>query len=176
MPFYSQTLGKDFLNSGNKNWGLGNMQHDLTDGVNYLIDQGITHKNRVGIMGASYGGYATLAGITFTPDTYKAAVSYVGPSSLITLLESFPAHYRPYLGQFFSAVGDPEIALDREDMNSRSPINFVDNIKTPLLIVQGANDPRVTQIESDNIARVMAKKSLPVEYILAKDVIISSLM
>ncbi|MBQ4852744.1 S9 family peptidase [Pseudoalteromonas sp. MMG012] len=165
----STGFGKKFLNAGNKNWGLGNMQHDLTDGVNYLVKQGITDKSRVGIMGASYGGYAALAGVTFTPDIYKAAVSYVGPSSLITLVESFPSHYRPYLGQFFSAVGDPEVAADRKDMNSRSPINFVDNIKTPLLIVQGANDPRVTQLESDNIARVMHKKGLPVEYILAKD-------
>ncbi|MDB2387118.1 prolyl oligopeptidase family serine peptidase, partial [Shewanella sp.] len=165
----STGFGKKFLNAGNKNWGLGGMQHDLTDGVNYLVKQGITDKNRVGIMGASYGGYAALAGITFTPDLYKAAVSYVGPSSLMTLLESFPAHFRPYLGQFFSAVGDPEVAADRKDMSSRSPINFVENIKTPLLIVQGANDPRVTQLESDNIARVMYKKDLPVEYILAKD-------
>lgn len=168
--FRSSTgFGKRFINLGNKNWGTGTMQHDLTDGVNYLIEQGIADKARVGIMGGSYGGYATLAGITFTPDLYKAAVSYVGPSSLITLLEAFPPHYRPYLGQFYSAIGDPLIDADIVDMNARSPINFVDVIKTPLLLVQGANDPRVTKVEADNIARVMEGKNMPVEYILATD-------
>ncbi len=165
----STGFGKHFLNAGNKNWGTGSMQDDLTDGAHYLISQGIADKQRLGIMGASYGGYAALAGATFTPDLYQAVISYVGPSSLITLLESFPPHFRPYLGQFYSAVGDPEIDTDRVDMKARSPINFVDNIKAPLMLVQGANDPRVTQIESDNIARVMFKRKLPVEYILAKD-------
>ncbi|WP_179025845.1 S9 family peptidase [Shewanella sp. Scap07] len=165
----STGFGKRFLNLGNKNWGTGSMQDDLTDGVNYLVEQGIADKQRVGIMGASYGGYAALAGVTFTPDVYQAAISYVGPSSLITLMEAFPDYYRPYLGQFYNAVGDPEVAADRTDMQARSPINFVDNIKTPLLLVQGANDPRVTQIESDNIAKALVNKSLPVEYILAKD-------
>ena len=165
----STGFGKRFLNAGNKNWGTGSMQDDLTDGANYLVSQGIADKQRLGIMGASYGGYAALAGAAFTPDLYQAVISYVGPSSLITLLESFPPHFRPYLGQFYSAVGDPEIATDRVDMQARSPINFVDNIKAPLMLVQGANDPRVTQIESDNIARVMYQQQLPVEYILAKD-------
>ncbi|MEC4728001.1 S9 family peptidase [Shewanella sp. D64] len=165
----STGFGKRFLNAGNKNWGTGSMQDDLTDGANYLVNQGIADKQRLGIMGASYGGYAALAGATFTPDLYQAVISYVGPSSLITLLESFPPHFRPYLGQFYSAVGDPEITTDRVDMQARSPINFVDNIKAPLMLVQGANDPRVTQIESDNIARVMHQQQLAVEYILAKD-------
>ncbi|MCJ8304404.1 S9 family peptidase [Shewanella sp.] len=165
----STGFGKRFLNLGNKNWGTGSMQDDLTDGAHFLIDQGIADKQRLGIMGASYGGYAALAGATFTPDLYQAVISYVGPSSLITLLESFPPHFRPYLGQFYSAVGDPEIAADRQDMLARSPIKFVDRIKAPLMLVQGANDPRVTQLESDNIARVMYKQGLPVEYILAKD-------
>jgi len=165
----STGFGKKFINLGNKNWGTGSMQHDLTDGVNYLIDQGIADKKRVGIFGGSYGGYAALAGITFTPDLYKASVSFVGPSSLITLTESFPSYLRPYVGQFFNGAGDPLIEADRIDMNARSPINFVDNIKAPLMLLQGANDPRVTQIESDNIARAMFKKGLPVEYVLAKD-------
>lgn len=165
----STGFGKRFLNAGNKNWGTGSMQDDLTDGAHYLISQGVADKQRLGIMGASYGGYAALAGATFTPDLYQAVISYVGPSSLITLLESFPPHFRPYLGQFYSAVGDPEIDTDRVDMKARSPINFVDNIKAPLMLVQGANDPRVTQVESDNIARVMYNRKLPVEYILAKD-------
>ncbi|WP_249331588.1 S9 family peptidase [Pseudoalteromonas rubra] len=162
-------FGKRFVQLGEKNWGTGTMQHDLTDGVNYLIEQGIADKQRVGIMGASYGGYAALAGATFTPDVYKAVISYVGPSSLVTLMESFPAHYRPYLGTWYVSVGDPEVAQDRADMESRSPINFVDQIKAPLMLVQGANDPRVTQVESDNIARALAAKNHPVEYILAKD-------
>ncbi|WP_235577108.1 S9 family peptidase [Pseudoalteromonas sp. R3] len=162
-------FGKRFVQLGEKNWGTGTMQHDLTDGVNYLIEQGIADKQRVGIMGASYGGYAALAGATFTPDVYKAVISYVGPSSLVTLMESFPAHYRPYLGTWYVSVGDPEVAKDRADMQSRSPINFVDQIKAPLMLVQGANDPRVTQVESDNIARALAVKNHPVEYILAKD-------
>ncbi|TMP37575.1 S9 family peptidase [Pseudoalteromonas rubra] len=162
-------FGKRFVQLGEKNWGTGTMQQDLTDGVNYLVGQGITDKQRVGIMGASYGGYAALAGATFTPDVYKAVISYVGPSSLITLMESFPAHFRPYLGTWYVSVGDPEVAKDRADMESRSPINFVDQIKAPLMLVQGANDPRVTQNESDNIARALAAKNHPVEYILAKD-------
>lgn len=165
----STGFGKRFLNLGNNNWGTGSMQDDLTDGAQYLIDQGIADSQRLGIMGASYGGYAALAGATFTPDLYQAVISYVGPSSLITLMESFPPHFRPYLGQWYSAVGDPEIAADRQDMLARSPIEFVDRIKTPLMLVQGANDPRVTQLESDNIARVMHQQGLPVEYILAKD-------
>lgn len=165
----STGFGKHFLNLGNKNWGTGSMQDDLTDGVQFLIDAGIADKQRVGIMGGSYGGYAALAGITFTPEVYRAAVSYVGPSSLITLLESFPERYRPYLARFYNAVGDPLIEADREDMKARSPIEFVERIKTPLMLVQGANDPRVTQQESDNIAKVMFEQSLPVEYILAED-------
>ncbi|KZN36686.1 S9 family peptidase [Pseudoalteromonas luteoviolacea] len=162
-------FGKSFTMQGERNWGTGVMQQDLTDGVKYLIEQGIADPERVGIMGASYGGYAALAGTTFTPDLYQAAISYVGPSSLITLVESWPEVYRPYLGTWFKAVGDPLIESDRKDMASRSPINFVDRIKTPLMLIQGANDPRVTQIESDNIARELHKTGRDVEYILAKD-------
>jgi protease II len=165
----STGFGERFYNLGNKNWGTGYMQHDLTDGANYLVEQGIADKNRLGIMGGSYGGYAALAGITFTPDIYQAAVSFVGPSSLVTLMNSFPEVYRPYLGNWFTAVGDPLIEADIKEMETRSPINFVERIKTPLLLVQGANDPRVTQIESDQIAKKMYQLGLSVEYILAKD-------
>jgi len=165
----STGFGERFYNLGNQNWGTGTMQHDLTDGAQYLIDQGIADPKRLGIFGASYGGYAALAGITYTPDLYQAAISYVGPSSLVTLMNSFPPHYRPYLGNWFTAVGDPLIDADVAKMQLRSPINYVDKIKTPLLLVQGANDPRVTQQESDNIARQMYKTGLPVDYILAKD-------
>ncbi len=162
-------FGKRFTLLGERNWGTGHMQHDLTDGVNYLVEQGIADKERVGIMGASYGGYAALSGAVFTPDVYKAVISYVGPSSLITLVESFPEHFRPYLGDWFKAVGDPLIESDRKDMASRSPINFVDKIQAPLMLLQGANDPRVTKAESDNIARALYKSGLPVKYYLAKD-------
>ncbi|MGI9278026.1 MAG: S9 family peptidase [Endozoicomonas sp.] len=165
----STGFGERFYNLGNQNWGTGYMQHDLSDGAQYLIDKDIADPERIGILGASYGGYAALAGITFTPDLYQAAISYVGPSSLVTLMNSFPEYYRPYLGNWFTAVGDPLIPADVENMQSRSPINFVDNIETPLLLIQGANDPRVTQQESDNIARQMFNKGLPVEYILAED-------
>lgn len=165
----STGFGEAFYNLGNQNWGTGYMQHDLTDGANYLVDKGIADKNRLGIMGGSYGGYAALSGITFTPELYQASVSFVGPSSLVTLINSFPDYYRPYLGNWYAAIGDPLVAEDVEKMQARSPINFVDKIKTPLLLVQGANDPRVTQNESDQIAKKMQQKGLEVEYILAKD-------
>ena len=165
----STGFGETFYNLGNQNWGTGYMQHDLTDGANYLVAEGIADRKRLGIMGGSYGGYAALAGITFTPDLYQASISFVGPSSLVTLINSFPDYYRPYLGNWYAAIGDPLIAEDVKKMESRSPINFVDRIKTPLLLVQGANDPRVTQKESDQIAKKMQNKGLEVEYILAKD-------
>ncbi|MEM9103452.1 MAG: S9 family peptidase [Pseudomonadota bacterium] len=168
--FRSSTgFGENFINLGSRQWGTGSMQHDVTDGVKHLITKGIVDKKRVAILGGSYGGYATLAGLTFTPDIYTAGISMVGPSSLITLLESFPAHFRPYLKRWFKDVGDPEIPADRKDMQARSPLNFIGNIKAPLLLVQGANDPRVTQLESDQIAQKMYAKGLDVEYLLAKD-------
>ncbi|MDP2562297.1 S9 family peptidase [Psychrobium sp. 1_MG-2023] len=165
----STGFGKRFLNLGDKNWGTGTMQHDLTDGANFLVEQGIADKERLGIMGGSYGGYASLAGATFTPDMYKAVISFCGPSSLSTLMDAFPDWARPYLGTWFSAVGDTKIPSELADMQARSPINFIDQITAPVLLIQGANDVRVTQQESDNIAKEMAAKGLPVEYILAKD-------
>ncbi|AOT10397.1 S9 family peptidase [Pseudoalteromonas luteoviolacea] len=168
--FRSSTgFGKQFIELGNKNWGTGTMQQDLTDGVNYLVEMGIADKQRVGIMGASYGGYAALAGATFTPDVYSAVISYVGPSSLTAMVESFPAHFRPYMGTVFAGVGDPLIEEDRVDMESRSPINYVDKIKTPIMLIQGANDPRIPQYQSDTIAKKLFETDRAVEYILAKD-------
>ncbi|WP_444921816.1 alpha/beta fold hydrolase [Microbulbifer sp. CnH-101-G] len=165
----STGFGETFIALGNRQWGTGAMQHDLTDGVEFLVEQGIADKDKVAIMGGSYGGYAALSGLTFTPDVYAAAISFVGPSSLVTLVESFPEYYRPFISNWFKAVGDPLIQADREDMQARSPLNFTDQIKAPLLLVQGANDPRVTQLESDQIAIDMYQKDLAVEYILAKD-------
>ena len=169
--FRSSTgYGKKFLNAGNKQWGTGAMQDDLTDGVKYLIDQGIADPKRVCIFGGSYGGYATLAGVTFTPDLYTCAVPYVAPSSLITLIESFPAYWRPFLkGSWFLRVGDPAVAEDRKDLESRSPINFIDRIHVPMLVVHGANDPRVKQAESDAIVAALRDKGQAVEYLVAPD-------
>ncbi|MEM6328581.1 MAG: alpha/beta fold hydrolase, partial [Bacteroidota bacterium] len=169
--FRSSTgYGKDHLNAGNREWGIGAMQHDITDGVNWLIEQGIADPERVGIFGGSYGGYATLAGVTFTPDLYAAAVPYVAPSSLITLIESFPAYWRPFLeGTWYQRVGDPADPEDRADLEARSPLNFVDRIQTPLLVVHGANDPRVTQRESDQLVIALRDRDVPVDYIVAPD-------
>ena len=169
--FRSSTgYGKDHLNAGNKEWGTGAMQHDVTDGVRWLVDRGIADPDRVGIFGGSYGGYATLAGVTFTPDLYAAAVPYVAPSSLITLIESFPAYWRPFLeGTWYRRVGDPAVAEDRADLEARSPLNFVDRIRTPLLVVHGANDPRVTQRESDQLVVALRDRGVGVEYLVAPD-------
>lgn len=166
----SAGYGKDFLNAGNKEWGTGTMQHDITDGVRYLIDEGIADSQRVAIFGGSYGGYATLAGVTFTPDLYAAAVPYVAPSSLITLIESFPAYWKPVLeGRWYKRLGDPTDPEGRADLEARSPLNYVDRIRTPLLVVHGANDPRVTQRESDQLVVALRDKDVPVEYLVAPD-------
>ena len=169
--FRSSTgYGKDHLNAGNKEWGTGAMQHDISDGVQWLVDQGIADADRVGIFGGSYGGYATLAGVTFTPDLYAAAVPYVAPSSLITLIESFPAYWRPFLeGSWYTRVGDPADPADRADLEARSPLNFVDRIRTPLLVVHGANDPRVTQRESDQLVVALRDRGVDVGYLVAPD-------
>ncbi len=169
--FRSSTgYGKDHLNAGNKEWGTGAMQHDISDGVQWLIDQGVADPERVGIFGGSYGGYATLAGVTFTPDLYAAAIPYVAPSSLVTLIESFPAYWRPFLeGSWYKRVGDPADDADRADLEARSPLNFVDRIRTPLLVVHGANDPRVTQRESDQLVIALRDRGVGVEYLVAPD-------
>ena len=166
----SSGYGKKFLNAGNKQWGTGAMQNDLSDGVKYLIDQGIADPKRVAIYGGSYGGYATLAGVTFTPELYACAIPYVAPSSLITLIESFPAYWRPFLkGSWYMRVGDPADASDRKDLEARSPINFIDRINVPLLVVHGANDPRVKKAESDAIVAALRDKGRDVEYLVAPD-------
>ena len=166
----SDGYGKAFLNAGDHTMGIGAMQHDITDGVQYLIDQGIADPEKISIFGGSYGGYATLAGVTFTPDLYCCGVPYVAPSNLITLTESFPAYWRPLLeGSWYKRIGDPEVEADREDMASRSPIHFVDRIKVPLLVIHGANDVRVKQVEADRIVTALRDKGEPVEYMVAPD-------
>ena len=165
----STGYGKKFLNAGNKQWGRGSMQHDISDGVLYLIKQGIADPKRVGIYGGSYGGYATLAGLAFTPDLYAAGVSYVGPSNIITLLNSIPPYWEPMKKIFAVRVGDKDNPAERKMMEAQSPLNSADSIRAPLLVVQGANDPRVKKAESDRIVVAMRDRGRQVEYLVAPD-------
>jgi dipeptidyl aminopeptidase/acylaminoacyl peptidase len=167
--FRSSTgYGKKFLNAGNKQWG-DLMQDDITWGVKYLINQGIVDPKRVGIMGGSYGGYATLAGVTFTPDLYAAAVAIVAPSNLITLLETIPPYWAAVKTVFLERMGDPRTPEGKAQLIRQSPLTHVDKIKTPLMIVHGANDPRVKQSEADQIVVALRERGYPVEYLLAPD-------
>jgi dipeptidyl aminopeptidase/acylaminoacyl peptidase len=165
----STGYGKKFLNLGNKQWGTGSMQHDLTDAAKWLVDQGLADPKRLAICGGSYGGYATLAGVTFTPDLYAAAVDLVGPSSIITLLQSIPPYWAPLKKIFSVRVGDLDNPADVERLKAQSPLYSAKAIKTPLLVIQGANDPRVKQAESDQIVVALRDRGAPVEYIVAPD-------
>ena len=166
----SSGYGKQYSNAGNREWGIGAMQHDITDAVQWLKDEGIADPAKVGIFGGSYGGYATLAGVTFTPDLYACGVPYVGPSNLVTLINSFPEYWKPFLeGSWYRKVGNPEVEADREDLIARSPLFHCDRIEAPLLVVHGANDPRVKQHESDQIVVALRQKDKPVEYLVAPD-------
>ena len=162
----STGFGKRFLHLGDKQWG-GTMQDDLTDAVKWAVDQGIADPKRVAIMGGSYGGYATLAGLTFTPDVYKCGVDIVGPSNLKTLLGSIPPYWATIRKTFDVRMGE----MDKDSvLNYKcSPLFHVDDIKAPLLIGQGQNDPRVNVRESDQIAAAMRAKNLPVEYVVYSD-------
>ena len=164
----STGYGKKFLDAGNKEWGQ-KMQDDVTWGAKYLIAQGIADPKRVGIMGGSYGGYATLAGVTFTPDVYAAAVSFVGPSNLLTLLESIPPYWEQIRKLFYERMGDPNTPEGKAQLERQSPLNSAAKIKTPLLVVQGANDPRVNKRESDQIVIALRDRGFPVEYLVAPD-------
>ena len=161
-------FGKKFVDAGNKQWG-DLMQDDITWGVKYLVDEGIADPKRVGIMGGSYGGYATLAGVTFTPDLYAAAVAIVAPSNLLTLLNSIPPYWEAYKVVFMERMGSPATPEGEELMLRQSPLSHVDKIKTPLMIVQGANDPRVKKAEADQIVVALRERNYPVVYILAED-------
>ncbi len=165
----STGYGKKFLNAGNRTWGIGASQHDATDGVKWLISQGISDPDRICIFGGSWGGYMTLAGVTFTPDLYRCGVPYVAPSNLVTLLESIPPYWRPFAKGLFMRIGDPEVEADRKDLESRSPFFFSHRIKVPLLVIQGANDPRVKKAEADSIVVAVRNKGIPVEYLVAPD-------
>jgi dipeptidyl aminopeptidase/acylaminoacyl peptidase len=164
----STGYGKKFLDAGNKEWG-NKMQDDLTWGVKHLVAQGTIDPKRVGILGGSYGGYATLAGVAFTPDVYAAAVSIVGPSNLITLLEAIPPYWEAGRKLFAERMGDPTTAEGKAQLERQSPLNAASKIKTPLMVIQGANDPRVNRGESEQIVIALRDRGFPVEYILAPD-------
>ncbi|MDP9206597.1 MAG: S9 family peptidase, partial [Gemmatimonadota bacterium] len=164
----STGYGKKFLNAGNNEWGQ-KMQDDISNGVRYLIAQGIVDPKRVGIMGGSYGGYATLAGLAFTPDLYAAGVSIVGPSNLITLLNSIPPYWEAIRTTFHERMGNPNTPEGKAQLVRQSPLTSATKIKAPLLVVQGANDPRVNRAESEQIVIALRDRGFPVEYILAPD-------
>jgi dipeptidyl aminopeptidase/acylaminoacyl peptidase len=162
----STGFGKDFLNAGDKEWG-GKMHDDLVDAVQWAIDQGTADPDRIAIYGGSYGGYAALVGATFTPDLFKCAVDIVGPSSLITFIETIPPYWSTYLAMLHRRVGNPDTETDF--LRSRSPLFHVDQIKIPMLIAQGANDPRVKQSESEQVVAAMKQKGIDHEYLLFPD-------
>ena len=167
--FRSSTgYGKKFVDAGNNEWGQ-KMQDDLTWGVKYLVEQGIADPKRVGIMGGSYGGYATLAGLAFTPDVYACGVSIVGPSNLLTLLNSIPPYWEAGRVVFHTRMGDPNTLEGKAQLERQSPLNSASKINAPLLVVQGANDPRVNKHESDQIVVALRERGFPVEYIVAPD-------
>ena len=161
----STGFGKEFTRAAIKEFA-GKMHDDLIDGVQWAIDEGVADPEKVAIGGGSYGGYATLTGVAFTPETFACGVDIVGPSSLVTLVESFPEYWKPFLqGTWYTYVGDPANPEDREDMLARSAISRVDDIKVPLLVGQGQNDPRVTKLESDQLVEAMSANELPVTYV-----------
>jgi len=162
----STGYGRKFVEAGFKEWG-GKMNDDLIDGARWLIDRGIADPKKIAIMGASYGGYATLAALTFSPDVFVAGVSRVGISSLISHRETMPAYWRISEALFNRRVGDPK--KDEELMRSRSPLFFVDNIKAPLLIAHSRNDVRVVKSESEQMVEAMRKANKPVEYLIYDD-------
>jgi dipeptidyl aminopeptidase/acylaminoacyl peptidase len=164
----STGYGKKFIDAANKQWG-DKMQDDVTWGAKYLIARGIADPKKIGIMGGSYGGYATLAGVAFTPDVYAAGVSIVGPSNLITLLESIPPYWEPIRKVFYSRMGDPNTPEGKAQLLRQSPLTAAAKIKTPLLVIQGANDPRVNKRESDQIVIALRDRGFPVEYMVAPD-------
>jgi dipeptidyl aminopeptidase/acylaminoacyl peptidase len=162
----STGFGKKFLHAGDREWA-GKMHDDLIDAVNWAVEQGIADPKQIAIFGGSYGGYAALVGATFTPDVFACAVDIVGPSNLVTLLKSIPPYWAPMKKVFSTRVGD--LATEEEFLKSRSPLFKADRIHIPMLIAQGANDPRVKQAESEQIVAAIRKAGKPVEYMVFKD-------
>ncbi|WP_231954238.1 S9 family peptidase [Pirellulimonas nuda] len=164
----STGFGKEFINAANGQWS-GQMHDDLLDAVDWAVKQGIAQRDKVCIMGGSYGGYATLVGLTYTPQEFACGVDIVGPSSLVTLLQNAPPYWAPFMPVMKLRVGDWTTDLGKEELLKRSPLTRVDKIERPLLIGQGANDPRVTQVEADQIVEAMQAKNIPVTYVLYPD-------
>lgn len=164
----STGFGKAFTNAGNGEWA-GKMHDDLIDAVQWAVKQGVTTQDQVAIMGGSYGGYATLAGLTFTPDAFACGVDIVGPSNLNTLLSTVPPYWASFFEQLAKRMGDPRTNAGKKWLTERSPLTRADQIKKPLLIGQGANDPRVKQAESDQIVKAMQARNIPVTYVLFPD-------
>lgn len=164
----STGFGKNFINAGNMQWGR-KMHDDLIDAVNWAIENKIADPKKVAIMGGSYGGYATLVGLTFTPDIFACGVDIVGSSSLITFIKSVPPYWKPILNSLKKRIGSWDTEKDIETLDQMSPLTFASRIKKPLFIAQGANDPRVKQTESDQIVKVMQGKNIPVIYALYND-------
>ncbi len=164
MNFRGSTgYGRKFWEASFKQWGRA-MQNDITDGVQWLTRQGIADPKRIAIYGGSYGGYATLAGVTFTPDLYAAAVDYVGVANMFTFMKTIPPYWKPFLDMFHEMVGDPE--KDKAMMEAVSPVMHADKIKTPLFVAQGAHDPRVNKAESDQMVEALKKRGVEVEYMV----------
>jgi len=164
----STGFGKKFINAGNREWAA-KMHDDLLDAVKWAVDNKVADPKKIAIMGGSYGGYATLVGLTFTPDVFACGVDIVGPSNIVTLLKTVPPYWVPQLRMFIDRVGDHTTEEGRKFLESRSPLTHVGNIKRPLLIGQGANDPRVKQAEADQIVKAMESKKIPVTYVLYPD-------
>ncbi len=159
-------FGRSFWEASFKQWGL-KMQDDISDGVKYLIDEDIADPKRVAIYGGSYGGYATLAGITFTPELYAAAIDYVGVANLFTFMKTIPPYWQPYLDMMYEMVGDP--VKDSLLLRNSSPVFFADKIKVPLFVAQGKNDPRVNKDESDQMVKALKDRGVDVEYMVKED-------
>ena len=167
MNFRGSTgYGRKFLEASYKQWGMA-MQDDITDGVEWLKAKGIADPERIAIYGGSYGGYAALCGVTFTPELYACAVDYVGVSNLFTFLKTIPPYWRPMLEMMYEQVGHPE--RDREQLAATSPALHADRIRVPLLIAQGSNDPRVNKAESDQMVEALRRRGLPVEYMVKEN-------
>ena len=164
----SSGLGKGFMNAANLEWGR-KMQDDLIDAVEWAIAEGIADPERVAVLGGSYGGYAVLAGLTLTPDVFACGVDLVGPSNLITMVETIPPYWKPAIEMEATRVGDARTEEGRALLTERSPLTHVDRIVKPLLIGHGANDARVKRAESDQVVDAMKEKGIPVTYLLYPD-------
>lgn len=164
----STGFGKEFINAANGQWA-GKMHDDLIDAVDWAVKEGIDQRDKIAIMGGSYGGYATLVGLTFTPEVFACGVDIVGPSNLVTLLQNVPEYWIPFMPVMKVRVGDVDTEAGREGLSARSPLARADKIVRPLLIGQGANDPRVKKLEADQIVEAMTRQNIPVTYVLYPD-------